>query len=66
MNVSSSFVRCGVFCTYLFHIPCRISCASVLEALLLDLAGAAEGVADAPAEAGTRCFGAIVGYSDVN
>lgn len=63
MNVSSNLVRCGVFCTYLFHTPWTMSCASALdddELGLVDLTAAGEEVAGAvPVEAGTRCFGGI-------
>lgn len=66
MNTSSSFVRCGVFCTYLSHTPWTIDCALALfeELGLLGLAGAAgvEGAGAVPVGAGVRCFGAIVNY----
>jgi len=64
MNVSSSFTRCGVFCTYLFHTPWRMSCAppAVLDdAGRLAFAGV-EVVADEPVEAVVRCLGGIVRF----
>ncbi len=35
MKLSSSLTRCGVLDTYLFHIPCAMSCAEEPPALLL-------------------------------
>lgn len=61
MNTSRSFVRCGVFCRYLFQTPWTISCASALELGLLSLVVVGEpGAGAVPVAAGVRCFGGIM------
>jgi hypothetical protein len=61
MNVSRSFVRCGVLVVYFDHMPWAMAEASVLV-LLEDLLGRETGVdAVVPASAVVRCLGAIVG-----
>jgi len=61
MKVSSSFVRCGVLCVYLVHVLVRMSWAVALEGDLRGLGVAAVAPVSVPVEAGTRCFGAMVG-----
>ena len=75
MKQSRSLTRCGVFCTYLSHTPCTISCAVLAFGCFEEVeerAGvdAAEDVvceaawAEAGAAAGVegpRCLGGIAG-----